>query len=66
MQKIGFLGASVILILLIFSWPIYFFVLSGLTIIGVGIIDLGAFAIIEAVLIGILVVSWKVYEKTHK
>ncbi|MBT4192381.1 MAG: hypothetical protein HOE11_03665 [Candidatus Diapherotrites archaeon] len=63
--KIGFLSAAVVLILSILFWPIYFFGLSGLEIIGTGIADLGLFVVVELVLIIILVISWKIYEKLH-
>jgi hypothetical protein len=63
--KMGFLGAAIVLILLILFWPIYFFGLSGLAIINSGITDLGLFVVVELVLIGILVISWKIYEKLH-
>ncbi len=61
--RIILLGISLILIILIIFWPIYFFVFSGIKIISLGINELIFFGIIEFVLVLILVGFWQIYSR---
>ena len=61
--KVILLILSLGIICAIIFWPIYFFVFSGLKLIEISLVELTSFSIIELILVIILVVFWKVYEK---
>jgi hypothetical protein len=61
--KILLLILSLILMVLIILWPIYFFVFAGINAITVGLNELIFFGIIEFVLIIILIIFWPLYSK---
>ncbi|MFA5763476.1 MAG: hypothetical protein WC915_01535 [archaeon] len=61
--RIILLGISLILLVLIIFWPIYFFVFSGIKIISLGINELIFFGFIELILVLILVGFWQVYSR---
>ena len=62
--KAVLLGLSLVIIGAIIFWPIYFFVFSGLNLIEISVFELIQFSIIELILVVVLVVFWKIYEKT--
>ena len=65
-EKLSFLIGSLILVLLIVLWPIYFFTISMFSIIPLGPNELLFFAIVEIVLVVILVVLWEFYKRHYK
>jgi len=60
------LNLSLSLIVLIFIWPVYFFVFSGLELIQMNIFELAYFSFIEIIFIVILIIFWKIYSKKNK
>ena len=64
-EKLPFLIGSIILVLLIILWPIYFFTFSVFSIIILGAGELIFFAIIEIVLVAIMVTLWEFYKRKY-
>ncbi|MBT4870256.1 MAG: hypothetical protein HON47_01645 [Candidatus Diapherotrites archaeon] len=64
-EKLPFLIGSIILVLLIILWPIYFFTFSVFSIISLGAGELIFFAIIEIVLVAIMVTLWEFYKRKY-
>jgi hypothetical protein len=62
-EKIPLLIGSIILIILIVLWPIYFFSISMFSIIPLGTGELLFFAIVEIVLVAIMVILWEFYKR---
>jgi len=62
-KKVYLLIIAVILITMIFFWPVYFFVFSGTNKINLDLLELFDFIFVEFVLIIILFLYWKIYEK---
>jgi len=65
-KKLCLLVGSIILVLLIVLWPIYFFTFSMFSIIPLGPAELIFFAIVEIVLASILVLLWEFYKRQYK